>query len=146
MAKAKKKAAPKVSSVAKRISSTIYNNGVDITSLEETDKRKRKLLGIFDSAIDKIAEKLNNNEIELNSTLDMERVAKCALLLSGEATNINGSTNSVTMEAEAGAELKNAMSKAEKILDDNDPVVLAMYEKLYRGYNDLNDEENKKRD
>ena len=82
---------------------------------------------------------LEKGKVELNSTLDLERIVKLTLLVSGEADSIQGSSK--TTETETSVEsAKIAMSKVEEILDSDDPTVNEIFNKLYEGYNKMNDE------
>ena len=99
--------------------------------------KKQKYLAVLDQAADKFIENLNKGNVELDSTLDLERIVKLTLILSGEADSITGSTGTETTTNMAANEL--SMSKIEEILDLNDPEVKAMYDKIYSGYNQIND-------
>ena len=92
---------------------------------------------MLDQAADKFIDNLNKGNVELDSTLDLERIVKLTLILSGEADSITGSTGTETTTNMAANEL--SMSKIEEILDLNDPEVKAMYDKIYSGYNQIND-------
>lgn len=133
--------APLVSSVSTRIRQTIPDNGVSVTTPEETMNRKRNFLSMLDKATEQFTTALEKGKVELNSTLDLERIVKLTLLVSGEADSIQGSSK--TTEAEASIENeKIAMSKVEEILDSDDPAVNELFNKLYDGYNSINDESN----
>ena len=133
--------APLVSSVSTRIRQTVPDNGVVVTTPEETVSRKRKFLAMLDKATEQFTKALEKGKVELNSTLDLERIVKLTLLVSGEADSIQG--NSRTVETETSVEsAKIAMSKVEEILDSDDPIVTEIFNKLYEGYNEMNDESN----
>jgi hypothetical protein len=125
-----------VSSMLKRV----YNyNGEQVTTPEETKQRKQGFLQLLDMASEKLTENIKAGKIDLSSTMDMERVIKLTLLVSGEADSIKGKVNSEESETSMeGARL--SMSQIDKILDVNDPDVQEMYQKLYEGYNRINDE------
>ena len=132
-----------VSSVTTRIRNTVYNtNSTEVSSPEETVERKRDLLNLIDLAIPKLAENITSGELKLNTTTDLDRITRLALLLSGEAESVTGKAGSeTTQEEEESARL--SISKIEQILNPEDPEVKAMYDKLYDSYNEINDEENK---
>ena len=96
---------------------------------------------MLDKATEQFTKALEKGKVELNSTLDLERIVKLTLLVSGEADSIQG--NSRTVETETSVEgAKIAMSKVEEILDSDDPIVTEIFNKLYEGYNEMNDESN----
>ena len=75
-----------------------------------------------------------DGKVELRSTLDLDRISRLLLLLSGEAESLTASETTVSAQASVD------MSKATQILDVNDPKVKELYEQLYLGYNKANDE------
>ena len=130
-----------VSSISAKIKSTVYEStATEVTTPEETVARKKKFLSILDKAIEKIAENIESGKMELDSSLDLDRVIRLSLLVSGEADNITGKAGKeTTQETEIEAK-KLSMSKIEQILNLDDPEVKSMYDKLYESYNKLNDE------
>lgn len=140
--KKKSKPAPLVSSISTMARSTIVNNGVTVTTSEETAARKTKFLSILDKATDQFVSNLENNKVELNNSLDLERIVKLVLLLSGEADSITGATSKGEIQADVSTDAKLSMSKINEILDMNDPAVLGIFNRLYEGYNQINDAEN----
>lgn len=139
MAKQKHPRKPLVGSVATRLKSTQFSNGVEVTTPEETKQRKQEFLSVLDTAIVQFKQNLAKGKVGLDSTLDLERLIKLTLLVSGEADSISGKTSS--KETEVGTEdVKISMSKIEEILSLDDPDVKAIYDKLYQGYNEINDE------
>lgn len=134
--------APLVSSVSSRIKQTVSDNGIVVTTAEETANRKKNFLVMLDKATEQFTKNLEKGKVELNTTVDLERLVKLTLLLSGEADSIQG--NSKITETEASVEGNNlAISKVEEILDFDDPSVKEIFDKLYEGYNKLNDEASK---
>ena len=117
--------------------STILKKAISPTQVvtpEESKQRKRKMLGIVDTALEQFQKNLENGGVVLDSSLDLERLVKCSLLLSGEPDSITGkpdgqSTEQHIIEA----------SKIKDILDENDPMVKSLFDKLYKGYNTIND-------
>ena len=72
----------------------------------------------------------------MDSSLDLERLVKCSLVLSGEADHITGTPAGQTEQIQI-----NDASKIAEILDENDPMVQTLFKKLYVGYNKLNDKD-----
>ena len=135
--------APLVSSVSSRVRQTVPDNGVEVATPEETKRRKKNFLAMLDKATEQFTANLEKGKVELNSTLDIERIVKLTLLLSGEADSIQGSSK--TTETDTSVEAtKIAMSKVEEILDSDDPLVTDIVNKLYNGYNELNEAAAKK--
>lgn len=116
---------------------TTHNNGVRATTEEETKERKKKFLIILDKATDKFLQNLQEDKVDLTSTLDLERIVKMVLVISGEADSITGQTGSATTSVSTEAKL--SMSKIEEILNLDDPNVQAMFQQIYTGYNEIND-------
>ncbi len=138
MSKGKYPHKPLVGSVATRLKTTQFTNGITVTTPEETKQRKKGFLDVLDAAVKQFSQNLNDGKVELDSTLDLERLIKLTLLVSGEADSITGKTSST--ETEVGTDAKLSMSKIEEILTLDDPDVKAIYDKLYEGYNTINDE------
>ena len=129
--------APLVSSVSARIKQTIPDNGVEVATPEETKNRKKNFLAMLDKATEQFTKNLEKGKVDLSTTLDLERIVKLTLLVSGEADSIHGSSK--TTETETSAENdKIAISKVEEILNSDDPAVEEIFNKLYEGYNELN--------
>lgn len=114
-------------------------SSTQVTTPEETADRKRRLLDIVDSSVERFAKALEDGQVPMSSTLDLERIAKLGLLLSGEADSISSSTGEVTQESTTSADLD--ASRIDEILDEDDPDVRSVYERLYGEYNRLNDSE-----
>lgn len=133
---------PMVSSITARIKNTIYDNTVEeVATKQETIERKRNFLHMLDLATQQISENLENGKVQLDTSLDIERIMKLTLLVSGEADSISGkSGQEITQETELQS-TKLSMSKIEQILSLDDPEVKAMYDKLYESYNQINDAE-----
>lgn len=132
---------PLVSSVTARIKNTSYSSGTDqVATPEETLKRKRNFLSILDKATDKLMENLESGKMTLDTSLDLDRIIKLSLLVSGEADSITGKSGKETTSELEVESKKLSMAKIESILDPDDPEVKAMYDKLYDSYNKLNDE------
>lgn len=131
---------PLVSSMTARIKNTVYECGDQVSTPEETLTRKRKFLSILDKATEKIIENIDSGKMALDTSLDLDRVIKLSLLVSGEADSITGKSGRETTNELEIESKKLSMAKIESILDLEDPEVKAMYDKLYDSYNKLNDE------
>lgn len=132
---------PLISSISTKVRNTVYGIDTDqVTTKEETIGRKRKFLSMLDKATDQLATNLENGMVDLTTSLDMERIMKLTLLMSGEADNITGKVGTESTSETEIQSAKLSMSKIEQILDLDDPAVKEMYDKLYESYNQLNDE------
>ena len=120
-----------ITSVASMLKRT--TNGTQPIPHEEVKQRKKKMLGIVDTALDQFKKDLESGKVELDSSLDLERLIKCSLILTGEADSITGKPNGQSEKVE--------ISKIANILDENDPMVQTLFKKLYNGYNKMNDSE-----
>lgn len=114
-----------------------HHNGVPAATEDETKERKKKFLNILDMATDKFMKNLEDGKVPIDSTLDLERIVKMVLVISGEADSIQGSTGTTQTET-----ARISMSKIDEILNPEDPAVQAMFKQIYDGYNSLNDAEN----
>jgi len=123
---------PLVSSVSSQMKK--YTSSTQVVTPEEIKKNKRGMLDVVNSALDQFKSNLESGKIDLDSSLDLDRLVKLNLLLSGEANSISGSPASQVEQVET-TELSNTSS----ILDENDPTVKELWKKLYDGYNQKND-------
>lgn len=135
---------PLVTSVSSSLKKTIQSDTQVITP-EEIKTKKRDLLGVIDQSLEIFKRNLAEGKVMMNNSLDLERLVKLLLLLSGEADSITGKPyGEQEQETTVSQALDISMSKVEEILDTNDPDVKAIFEKLYKGYNALNDAESNK--
>lgn len=123
---------PLVSSVSSQMKK--YTSSTQVVTPEEIKKNKRGMLDVVNSALEQFKSNLESGKIDLDSSLDLDRLVKLNLLLSGEANSISGSPASQVEQVET-TELSNTSS----ILDENDPTVKELWKKLYEGYNQKND-------
>lgn len=127
---------PMISSATSKIRSITAYNGVQVATPEETQKRKRTFLDTIDTITAKFKENVQTGKVQITSVADFEKLVKLALLLSGEADSISGKAAETEVASET---MRLSMSKIEEILNEDDPDVIAMYNKLYDKYNELND-------
>ena len=120
---------PFISSVSSTLKRTY--SPTQVCTPEESKQRKVEMLNIVDNALDLFRKNLEAGEVKLNSSLDLERLVKLALILSGEADSITGKPIHESEQMD--------VSKVSSILDKDDPMVQAIFEKLYDSYNQLND-------
>lgn len=132
MAKAKARQ-PLVTSVSETLKASNITT-TKVTTEDETKARKSNMIAIADKALELFKKNLEDGKVELRSTLDLDRISRLLLLLSGEAESLTASETTVSAQASVD------MSKATQILDVNDPKVKELYEQLYLGYNKANDE------
>lgn len=143
MSKKKPQSRPMISSISAKVKNTVYGGLGDdqVATKEETIARKKNFLSILDKATEQIATNIENGLVQLDTSLDIERIMKLTLLMSGEADNITAKAGSESVSETEMQSAKLSMSKIEEILDLSDPEVKAMYDRLYEGYNELNDKE-----
>lgn len=122
--------------IISNVSSTLkrQHSSTQIVTPEQAMQNKSRMLNIVNAALDRFTNNLSEGKVRLDSSLDLERLVKLVLILSGEADSITGKPAHQSEQVEI-----TDLSKTGQILDDNDPAVKAMFEKLYRGYNNLND-------
>lgn len=138
----KKPQTPLVSSMSTVLRKSIQSN-TQIVTPEEIKEKKLDWLGVVSDSLELFKKNLANGKVDMSSSLDLERLVKLGLLLSGEAETITGKPNSeqeVTAVDSVQAAAAN-MSKIDEILDSDDPDVQSLFKKLYEGYNQKNDQE-----
>ena len=127
-----------VSSVSTHLKKS-YATSTKAISTDELQKKKENFMEIIGVATSKFVDNLNKGNVNLDNTIDLERLVKLTLILSGEADSITGSTTQSSETTVTATDVP--MSKLDKILTMDDPDVKAMYEKIYSGYNEINDAE-----
>lgn len=131
---------PLVTSISTTLRKTIQSP-TQVMSTEEVKEKKKDLLGVIDQSLNIFKKNLEDGKVDMSTSLDLERLTKLMLLLSGEADSVMGRPHGEQV-VDTTASLQSigvSMSKVESILDLSDPTVKAMYEKLYSGYNTAND-------
>lgn len=136
---------PLVTSVSTKLKKTInVQSDTQICTPDEVKEKKKDMLGVIDKSLEIFKKNLNEGKVAMDTSLDLERLVKLTLLLSGEADSVTGKPygqqeqeTSIDTIHSAGV----SMSQIEKILNLDDPEVKAMYDKIYNGYNELNDRE-----
>ena len=123
---------PLVSSVSSHMKR--YINSTQVVTPEEVKKNKRTMLDVVNSAISQFKNNLESGKVELDSSLDLDRLVKLNLLLSGEANSISG------LPANQAEQIETTELTNKTMLDENDPTVKELWKKLYEGYNQVNDE------
>lgn len=123
---------PLVSSVSSQMKK--YTSSTQVVTPEEIKKNKRGMLDVVNSALDQFKSNLESGKIDLDSSLDLDRLVKLNLLLSGEANSISGSPASQVEQVDT-----TELSQTSSILNENDPTVKELWKKLYDGYNQKND-------
>lgn len=131
---------PLVTSISTTLRKTIQSP-TQVMSTEEVKEKKKDLLGVIDQSLNIFKKNLEDGKVDMSTSLDLERLTKLMLLLSGEADSVMGRPHGeqVVDTATSLQSIGVSMSKVESILDLSDPTVKAMYEKLYSGYNTAND-------
>lgn len=133
--------APLVTSVSTKLKKTIGHPDTQVVTPDEVKEKKKNLLGLVDESIKQFSKNLADGKVDMTTSLDLERMVKLTLLLSGEADSVTGRPYG-EQEQETTVEAQSiSMSKIEEILDLNDPEVKSLYDKISKGYNDLNDSE-----
>lgn len=131
--------APLVTSMSTTLKKTI--NSTQVVSPEEVKEKKKDMLDVIDQSLNIFKKNLEDGKVDMSTSLDLERIVKLMLLLSGEADSISGKPHG-EQEQNTTANIQSAeisMSKVEEILNLDDPDVKSMFERLYQGYNTAND-------
>ena len=131
--------APLVTSVSTTLKKTIQST--QVVTPDEVKEKKKGMLSVIDKSLNIFKKNLEDGKVEMNTSLDLERIVKLTLLLSGEPDSVTGRPHGeqeqdTTVSAQS---IGVSMSKVEKILNLDDPDVKTMFDKLYQGYNTAND-------
>ena len=94
------------------------------------------MLNTVKNALSVFNRNMADGKVEILSTTDLDRLVKLNLLLSGEADSISGKPTNQTEHTDV-----NEVSRAAEILNKDDPDEQSLFDKLYNGYNQLNDKE-----
>lgn len=129
---------PLVTSVSTKLRKTIRPD-TQVVTPDEIKEKKKDLMSVVDSGIELFKKSLTEGKVDMSTSLDLERLVKLTLLLSGEADSVTGKPYGETDQETSIVAQSISMSKIEEILDLNDPEVKSMYEKISKGYNELND-------
>lgn len=129
---------PLVTSVSTKLRKTIRPD-TQVVTPDEIKAKKKDLMGVVDSGIELFKKNLAEGKVDMSTSLDLERLVKLTLLLSGEADSVTGKPYGEADQETSITSQSISMSKIEEILDLNDPEVKSMYEKISKGYNELND-------
>ena len=146
----KPKPAPLVTSVSTQLNTQLKKSTVvsdtQVVTPEQIKEKKQKLMDVIETATEQFIDNLKNKKVDLSSSLDLERLVKLTLLLSGEADSITGkSINQKELETTVGTPAAEvSMSKIEEILSLDDPEVKSMFDRLYNGYNEINNQADNK--
>lgn len=138
----KKPQTPLVSSMSTVLRKSIQSS-TQVVTPEQIKEKKLDWLSVVNDSLDLFKKNLIDGKVDMSTSLDLERLVKLGLLLSGEAETITGKPNSeqeVTAVDSVQAASAN-MSKIDEILDSDDPDVQSLFKKLYEGYNKKNDQE-----
>lgn len=138
----KKPQTPLVSSMSTVLRKSIQSS-TQVVTPEQIKEKKLDWLGVVNDSLELFKKNLIDGKVDMSSSLDLERLVKLGLLLSGEAETITGKPNSeqeVTAVDSVQAASAN-MSKIDEILDSDDPDVQSLFKKLYEGYNKKNDQD-----
>lgn len=129
---------PLVTSVSTKLRKTIRPD-TQVVTPDEIKAKKKDLMGVVDSGIELFKKNLAEGKVDMSTSLDLERLVKLTLLLSGEADSVTGKPYGEADQETSITSQSISMSKIDEILDLNDPEVKSMYEKISKGYNELND-------
>lgn len=130
---------PLVTSFSTTLKKTIQTT--QVVTPEEVKEKKKDMLGVVEKSLNVFKKNLEEGKVDMSSSLDLERLVKLTLLLSGEPDSVTGKPHGEqeqnTVFNANSVELSS--SKIEEILNLDDPDVKNMFEKLYQGYNKAND-------
>ena len=123
---------PLVTSVSTKLRKTIRPD-TQVVTPDEIKAKKKDLMGVVDSGIELFKKNLAEGKVDMSTSLDLERLVKLTLLLSGEADSVTGKPYGEADQETSITSQSISMSKIEEILDLNDPEVKSMYEKISKG-------------
>lgn len=139
MAKKKQNRVPLVTSVSTTLRQTVQST--QVVSKEEVKERKKDMLGVLDKTLEVFKKNLAAGKVEINSAIDLERIIKLTLLLSGEPDSVTGkSAGEQEQETTITAEQQGISSfKIDEVINMEDENVKELFDKLYKGMNEAND-------
>lgn len=139
MAKKKQNKVPLVTSVSTTLRQTVQST--QVVSKEEVKERKKDMLGVLDKTLEVFKKNLASGKVEINSAIDLERIIKLTLLLSGEPDSVTGkSSGEQEQETTITAEQQGISSfKIDEVINMEDENVKELFDKLYKGMNEAND-------
>ena len=131
---------PLVTSVSTTLKKTIQST--QVVTEDEIKEKKRDVLNVIDKTLGIFKKNLEDGKVEMSSSLDLERIVKLMLLLSGEHDSVTGKPHGEQEQEVITQQLGVSASKVEEVLNWDDPEVQSLYNKLFQGYNSVNDIEN----
>lgn len=131
---------PLVTSVSTSLKKTIQST--QVVTEDEIKEKKRDVLNVIDKTLDIFKKNLNDGKVEMSSSLDLERIVKLMLLLSGEPDSVTGKPHGEQEQEVITQQTGVSDSKVEEVLNWDDPEVQSLYNKLFQGYNSANDIDN----
>lgn len=131
--------APLVTSVSSTLKKSIQSD-TQVCSAEEIKEKKQNMMEVLDKSLEIFKDNLMAGKVSMNTSADLERLVKLQLLISGEADSRVGKPyGEIEQETTEVKSSSVSMSKIEEILNLDDKDVKNMYNKLYEGYNKVND-------
>lgn len=131
---------PLVTSVSTSLKKTIQST--QVVTEDEIKEKKRDVLNVIDKTLDIFKKNLNDGKVEMSSSLDLERIVKLMLLLSGEPDSVTGKPHGEQEQEVITQQTGVSDSKVEEVLNWDDPEVQSLYNKLFQGYNSATDIDN----
>lgn len=130
-----KNTTPLVTSVSTTLRKTLQKP-TQVATVEEVKEKKRDMLNTIDKGMELFKKNLAEGKVKMESTIDLERLVKLMLIISGELDNSDQQESTITSQAP-----NIDVNKIDTILDTSDPTVKELYNKLYESYNTANDVE-----
>jgi hypothetical protein len=128
-----------ISSFSKKLKKSMSPDIVQATTREQLEQRKSTMLEVLDKSLNEFVLLLSKGKIPIKNTLDLERIIKLTLLVSGEANERQGIEAS-TSEEEIEQIGRTELETVKDLLKTNDPSVQALKNKLIEALNNKNDE------
>lgn len=128
---------PLVTSVSTTLKKTMQST--QVVTEDEIKEKKRDILNVIDKTLGIFKKNLEDGKVEMSSSLDLERIVKLMLLLSGEPDSVTGKPHGEQEQEVITQQLEVSASKVEEVLNWDDPEVQSLYNKLFQGYNSAND-------
>lgn len=130
-----KNTTPLVTSVSTTLRKTLQKP-TQVATVEEVKEKKRDMLNTIDKGMELFKKNLAEGKVKMESTIDLERLVKLMLIISGELDNSDQQESTITSQTP-----NIDVNKIDTILDTSDPTVKELYNKLYESYNTANDVE-----
>jgi hypothetical protein len=132
-----------VTSFSRQIRETISAKAPPEFSDDEVKRRKAKLMTIVDKSLDSYLGRLESGKVKMTSSMDLERLGKLMLLLSGEPDMRIDNTSRKTETVEITTQLGVTKEELEDMMEGG-MTLKELTQQIFMRQNEINDINEKK--